>query len=155
MKIKIWSIGKAPESYIQSGIDDYAKRLVHYFTTEWKLINTKHAASLTENEVKKQEGEMIVKLLNKKDFLVLMDERGKQFSSEELAAFIEKSAGRSKDLVFLIGGAFGVDETVKQSADFIWSLSKLVFPHALAKLVLAEQLYRAATIINHEKYHHK
>lgn len=98
---------------------------------------------------------MILEQIRKEDLLVLLDERGKQLSSPELAQFIQQKANSSvKNLVFLIGGAFGVDNAVTQRADFVWSLSKLVFPHMLVRLILAEQVYRACTILKNEKYHH-
>jgi 23S rRNA (pseudouridine1915-N3)-methyltransferase len=94
--------------------------------------------------------------LQKDDFLVALDEHGKQFSSVALADFIEKQTTAStKNLVFLIGGAFGLDEEVLKRANFKWSLSQLTFPHQLVRLILAEQIYRACSIIRNEKYHHK
>jgi len=93
--------------------------------------------------------------LTKEDYLVLLDERGKQISSPELAGFLQQRANEStKRVVFLIGGAFGVDESVMKRADYTWSFSKLVFPHMLVRLVLSEQIYRACSIIRNEKYHH-
>jgi 23S rRNA (pseudouridine1915-N3)-methyltransferase len=87
---------------------------------------------------------------------VVLDERGKQMSSEGLSVFIQARANEStRQLIFLIGGAFGIDETVWQRANYKWSLSQLVFPHQLVRLILAEQVYRACTILKNEKYHHK
>ena len=156
MKIVLLSVGKQHESYIQQGVDDFTKRLNKYFVAEWQLIAApKNAASLSESELKKQEGRLILQSLQQDDVLILLDERGKQWSSIELANFIQQKAVESKKrLVFLIGGAFGVDELVSSRANFTWSLSKLVFPHMLVRLVLSEQLYRACTIIRNEKYHH-
>ena len=94
--------------------------------------------------------------LNKDDYLIALDEKGKQFTSEALADFIMKRSNESlKNLVFLIGGAFGLDETVLKRANYKWSLSHLTFPHQLVRLILAEQVYRACTILRNEKYHHK
>jgi 23S rRNA (pseudouridine1915-N3)-methyltransferase len=110
---------------------------------------------LSEAELKKSEAALLLQQLQKDDYLVLLDERGKQLSSPELAGFIQQRANEShKRLVFLIGGAFGVDEAIVKRADYTWSLSKLVFPHMLVRLILAEQLYRACTILRNEKYHH-
>ena len=110
---------------------------------------------MDEKELKKQEAKLILQNLTSDDYLILLDERGKQFSSTELAKFIQQRANESsKRLVFLIGGAFGTDETVAKRANFTWGLSKLVFPHMLVRLILAEQLYRACTILKNEKYHH-
>ena len=156
MKIQCWSIGKANESYVDEGIQQFTKRIQHYYPIEWKMIpSPKNAGTLSAPDLKQKEGETIVGLLKPEDYLVLLDERGKQFNSEQLALFIQQRANASeKNLVFLIGGAFGVSETVLNRANFTWSLSPLVFPHQLARLLLAEQLYRACTIIRNEKYHH-
>ena len=106
-------------------------------------------------DLKKKEGEVILDWLRKDDFLIVLDERGKQMSSEGLANFIQARANEStKQLVFLIGGAYGIDESVLKRADYTWSLSPLVFPHQLVRLILAEQIYRACTILRNEKYHH-
>ena len=115
----------------------------------------KHAALNNPSDIRKKESEMILNYIRKEDCLVVLDERGKQWSSEGLAGFIQSKANEStKQIVFLIGGAYGLDETVMKRADFKWSLSQLVFPHQLVRLILAEQLYRACTIIRNEKYHH-
>jgi 23S rRNA (pseudouridine1915-N3)-methyltransferase len=115
----------------------------------------KNAATLSETDLEKKEGEIITGLLQKEDYLVLLDEHGKQSSSEELAKFIQQRANESiKTVVFLIGGAYGVSEAIKKRANYQWSLSKLVFPHQLVRLILAEQIYRACSINRNEKYHH-
>ena len=94
--------------------------------------------------------------IQKDDFVVLLDERGKQFTSTSLANFIQQRANEScKRIVFIIGGAFGVDELIVKRANYTWSLSNLVFPHMMVRLILAEQLYRACTILKNEKYHHE
>lgn len=94
--------------------------------------------------------------LDKDDYLILLDEKGKQLTSESLAEFIQARANESiKKVVFLIGGAFGVDDSIFKRANFKWSLSQLVFPHQLVRLILVEQVYRACTILKNEKYHHK
>ena len=156
MKIQLWSVGKPHEAYIKQGAEDFTGRINKYFNCEWQIIAPpKNAAALQEAELKKQEAKIILNQLTKDDFFVLLDERGKQLSSPELAAFIQQRANEStKRLVFLIGGAFGVDAAVLQRANYTWSLSKLVFPHMLVRLILAEQLYRACTILKNEKYHH-
>ena len=94
--------------------------------------------------------------LKKDDYLVALDEKGKQLNSVSLAEFIMKRSNESvKNLVFLVGGAFGLDEQVLKKANYKWSLSDLTFPHQLVRLILAEQVYRACTILRNEKYHHK
>lgn len=157
MKIQFWSIGKNHEPYVKPGVEDFTKRISSYFKVEWNLIPVpKNAGMLSESDLKKKEGELIIQWLDKDDYLVLLDERGKQLSSEGLASFIQTRANEStKKLIFLIGGAFGVDETIFKRANFTWSLSPLVFPHQLVRLILAEQVYRACTIIKNEKYHHR
>ncbi len=157
MKIQFWSIGKAHEKYIREGVEDFTGRINKYFKAEWNIIAPpKNAGVMSEAELKKQEADIILQQLNDDDFLILLDERGKNISSIELSELLQKRANEStKRLVFLIGGAFGVHETVMKKAGFTWSLSKLVFPHMLVRLILAEQVYRACTILRNEKYHHQ
>ncbi len=156
MKLQFWSIGKPHEPYIKPGVEDFTGRINKYFSADWLIIPPpKNAGVLKEAELKKQESKTLLIALQKEDVLVLLDERGKQFSSPEVAQLIQQQANESaKRVVFLIGGAFGVDEEVKKRANITWGLSKLVFPHMLVRLILAEQVYRACTILRNEKYHH-
>jgi len=156
MKIQFWSVGKPHEAYTKAGIEDFTQRVTKYFPVEWNIIAPpKNAAALGDNELKKAEASILLNQLSKDDFLVLLDERGKMISSPELANFIQQQANNScKRLVFLIGGAFGVEDAVFKRANYTWSLSKLVFPHMLVRLILAEQVYRACSILRNEKYHH-
>ena len=156
MKLQFWSVGKQHEDYIKAGVEDFTKRINKYFPADWLIIPApKNAASLNEVVLKKQESITILQSLQQDDYLILLDERGKQVSSPELATIIQQRANESaKRLVFLIGGAYGVDEAIAKRANFTWSFSKLVFPHMLVRLILAEQVYRACTIIRNEKYHH-
>lgn len=156
MKIQLWSVGKAHDNYVKEGIEDFTKRISKYFPVEWKIINAaKQTTNTLEADVKKQEAQTLLTAIGKDDFIVLLDEKGKQFTSPQLAAFLAQRANEStKQLIFIIGGAFGVDDQIKQRANHTWSLSNLVFPHQLVRLVLAEQVYRACTIIRNEKYHH-
>jgi 23S rRNA (pseudouridine1915-N3)-methyltransferase len=157
MKIRLCSIGKPHEKYIREGVEDFTNRISKYFKVEWTIIPPlKNASSLNESILKKQEAEQVLQQLNEDDFLVLLDERGKNISSTELSELLQKKANEStRNVVFLIGGAFGVHESVMNRAGFTWSLSKLVFPHMLVRLILAEQVYRACTILRNEKYHHE
>ena len=157
MKIHFWSIGKSNESYVDEGVQIFTKRIQNYYPIQWNIINgPKNASSMNENELKKMEGELLLGMIKKEDYLVLLDEKGKQLSSEGLADFIQQRANESvKNIILLIGGAFGVSNEVTNRANFKWSLSTLVFPHQLVRLILAEQLYRACTINRNEKYHHK
>ncbi len=156
LKIQIWSIGKAHETYIRSGVEDFTARLNRYFTTEWIIIPVpKNAGMLSAQDLRIHEGRTIMEWLSKDDFLVALDERGKDMDSVQLSGFLQMRANeRTRRLVFLIGGAFGIDAPVIGRANLVWSLSKLTFPHQLVRLILAEQLYRAATILRNEKYHH-
>jgi 23S rRNA (pseudouridine1915-N3)-methyltransferase len=156
MKIIMASVGKAHDAEMRASIELFTKRLSHYFPCEWRILApAKQNVNTLVEVVKKAEADTILKSLHKDDYLVLLDERGKQITSPELAELIQQSANRSvKTIVFLIGGAFGVDASVQQRANFTWSLSKLVFPHHIVRLLLAEQLYRASTILRNESYHH-
>jgi 23S rRNA (pseudouridine1915-N3)-methyltransferase len=153
MKIWLVSFGKQQEASTKEALDDFTRRVTRYFPCEWKLLPPSKLTDPTQ--IKKQEAQVFLQQLQPDDYLVLLDERGKNISSPELAELIQGRANESRrQLVFLIGGAYGVDSTVQQRANFTWSLSKLVFPHQLVRLLLAEQVYRACTILRNEKYHH-
>ncbi len=157
MKLIFRAVGKVHDPFVKEGVDMFTKRIGNYFPVEWHIIPMpKNAGSINEAELKKKEGELILQSLTKDDYLVLLDERGKQISSEGLAQFIQVRANESaKNVVFLIGGAYGVSDDVTTRANYKWSLSQLVFPHQLVRLILAEQIYRACSIIKNEKYHHQ
>jgi 23S rRNA (pseudouridine1915-N3)-methyltransferase len=147
MKILFITVGKQNDSSLSEAINDYTKRINNYFKTEWKIIPS--------SDIKK-ESESILKTIESGDYLVVLDERGKELSTIELADFIEKRMIASdKRIIFVIGGAYGVDEEVLQRANFKWSLSKLVFPHQIVRLILSETIYRAITVIKNEPYHHQ
>jgi 23S rRNA (pseudouridine1915-N3)-methyltransferase len=158
MKIFFWSIGKAHEPAIKPAIDDFTRRIGRYYPVEWNLISPlKNAATLSPADVKKKEGEILqTQLANGKEhFLVTLDEYGKELTSEGLARFLQGRANdSSRDVVFLIGGVYGLDETILRLTDYRWSLSQLTLPHQLVRLILTEQIYRACTILRNEKYHH-
>lgn len=157
MKLTFWSIGKAHEPYVKAGIEDFTKRIGKYYPVEWQVIAPpKNAGLMPEADLKKKEAEIILGMLRQDDYLCALDERGKPFRSEALAGFVQQRANDSvRQLVFLIGGAYGLDEQVWRRANHLWSLSDLTFPHQLVRLILAEQVYRACTIIRNEKYHHR
>jgi 23S rRNA (pseudouridine1915-N3)-methyltransferase len=157
MKLSLWSIGKNNEAYVKDGIADFTKRISRYYPVEWTIIPVpKNAGMLSEMDLKKKEAETVLQWLKPDDYLVALDEHGKQLSSEGLSEFIQERASAStRNIVFLIGGAFGLDEMVLKKAKLKWSLSQLTFPHQLVRLILAEQIYRACTILQNEKYHHK
>ena len=156
MKISFWSVGKPHDAYVKMGIDTFTKRISNYFTVQWNIIPVpKNAGMLSAIDLKKREAETVLGFLKPDDYLVALDERGKEFTSEALAKFIQQRANEStRNIVFLVGGAFGLDEKLLNAAKMKWSLSQLTFPHQLVRLILAEQVYRACTILQNEKYHH-
>jgi len=146
MKFIFISVGKKNDSDIEVAVVDYTKRIKRYFPVEWKLI---------QNSGVEKEGELILKTLNDGDFVVILDDKGKELNTIELSEFIEKRMSASdKRIVFVIGGAYGFSENVYERANFKWSLSKLTFPHQLVRLILTEALYRAISVIKKEPYHH-
>lgn len=156
MKLSLWTIGKAHEATVREGVIEFTTRVSRYFQIEWKIFPVpKHNSP---EQLKKAEAELILNALEPDDYLVLLDEKGKSLTSIELAQFIQHRAndsGRAQRLIFLIGGAYGVDQSVFQKAKLTWSLSALTFPHQLVRLILVEQVYRACTILRNEKYHHQ
>ena len=150
----ILSLGKSHDAYIKEGVELFTKRIGHYYPIDWQLIVP---SKLTEpSQIKKAEAVSILKGLAATDVLVLLDEKGKMLSSPGLANLIQQKANQSAQrIVFLIGGAYGVDDEIKSRANFTWSISELVFPHMLVRLILAEQIYRACSILANEKYHHE
>jgi 23S rRNA (pseudouridine1915-N3)-methyltransferase len=156
MTISFWAIGKNNEPYIKAGVEEFTKRISNYFKVKWNIIPVpKNAGMMSEMDLRKKEAGMIFEWLEKTDYLVALDENGKQFSSEGLARFLQARANESvKNIVFVIGGAYGLDESILKRADLKMSLSLLTFPHQLVRLIIAEQVYRACTILRNEKYHH-
>lgn len=156
MKIVLYSIGKEDDPLLKNSIRDFTKRISYYYPVEWKIVQpVKSQTNLTEKVLKAKEAAFVLESIPKDSFLIALDEKGTMLSSAKLAAWLQARANESvKQLVFLIGGAYGLDESVLKRANFIWSVSLLTFPHQLVRLILAEQLYRACTIIKNEKYHH-
>jgi len=155
MKIVAIAIGKRHDSDIVAAVDDYSQRVQRYSAFEWQILPTAKG-KMAPDEIKRLESAAIMSQLKDDDYIVLLDERGSQLSSNELAAMLERQdMAASKRLVFVIGGAYGVADEVMRRADLTWSLSKLVFPHQLVRLILVEQLYRASTIRRGEPYHHE
>lgn len=155
MNIEIWSIGKDNETFIESGIQHYFKKIKPYCPIRLEIIPVKKK-STDIHQQKKIEEELILKKLQASHHLVLLDEKGKMMNSLEVAQLLQHKMNlRVKTLVFLIGGAFGVTETIRKQAHTVWSLSELVFPHQLVRLLLAEQIYRAYSILNNTSYHHE
>lgn len=156
MNIEIWSVGKSNESFIESGIQYYFRKTMPYNPISLHIIQPSKKNATTDAErTKLQEEELILKKLQPQHYLILLDEKGKQLDSIQWARQFQQLMNQgAKTAVLLIGGAFGVSAKVKERANQVWSLSPLVFPHQLVRLILAEQVYRAFSILNHAPYHH-
>ncbi len=156
MKVILLVIGKTDATYLQEGIVEYQKRLKHYIPFELKVIpGIKRKKILTEYMQKKREGELILHQLNNTAEVILLDEKGKSFSSKDFSSYIEKKmVSGIKELVFIIGGPYGFAKEVYDKAQQKISLSKMTFSHQMARLVFMEQLYRSFTILKGEPYHH-
>ena len=157
MKILLLQIDKTQDSYIAEGIEIYTKRLKNYCAFEMFTINVPKAVrQRSHNEQKMEEAKLILAAILPEDQLVLLDEKGKEYSSVQFSNFIAQKQNASvKRLVFLIGGPFGFSETVYNRANFKISLSQMTFSHQMVRLFFVEQLYRAYSILKGEKYHHE
>jgi 23S rRNA (pseudouridine1915-N3)-methyltransferase len=151
MAISIIAIGKKHESWVLEGIDRYETRLKKPFNIEWVLLP--HSA-LNDDAARQEESERILSRANDRDFVILLDERGDEIDSPQLSRLLDSTFTAGRMITIVIGGAYGVDDRVHQRADFVWSLSPLVFPHQLVRLILTEQLYRAQQITSGHPYHH-
>ena len=156
MKTILILVGKTTDKHFQAGISDYADRITHYMPFDIVTIpELKNTKSLSEEQQKTMEGELILKQLQPSDTLVLLDEHGKELRSIELAKWLEQKQQTARRLVFVIGGPYGFSEAVHNRANEKLSLSKLTFSHQMVRLVFTEQIYRACTIIKGEPYHHE
>jgi len=157
MNVKLITMGKTSASYLREGEFEYQSRLKHYMKFERIDLNDlKVSQKASSNEVKKKEAILILKQIKPKDQVVLLDENGHDFSSIEFSKWFEKkSLSGIKSLVFIIGGAFGFDNSIYERANEQVSLSSLTFSHQTVRLFFLEQLYRSGTILKREKYHHQ
>ncbi|MBS7788136.1 23S rRNA (pseudouridine(1915)-N(3))-methyltransferase RlmH [Flavobacterium sp. CYK-55] len=157
MNIKLLAIGKTDQKNLQSLIDDYAKRLLHYIKFDLEIIpDIKNVKNLSEQQQKEKEGELILSKIGPSDQLVLLDENGKSLNSVEFSAELQKKMNSGiKTLVFVIGGPYGFSEAVYSVAQGKISLSKMTFSHQMVRLFFVEQLYRGFTILRNEPYHHQ
>jgi 23S rRNA (pseudouridine1915-N3)-methyltransferase len=157
MTIKLVAIGKTDSRELLQLIELYQNRLRHYIKFEFQVIpDIKNTKNLSETQQKAKEGEFILKSLQPTDVLVLLDEKGKQFSSIDFAGALQKRMNSgTKNLVFVIGGPYGFSEEVHKKAQQQISLSKMTFSHQMVRLFFVEQLYRAFTILRNEPYHHQ
>jgi 23S rRNA (pseudouridine1915-N3)-methyltransferase len=156
MQIEIWSLGKENDSFIEEGIQYYFKKIRFYHPVELVLLQTQKKVATTDVErTRMQEEELILRRLQPHHFLVLLDEKGKDLNSIQWSQQFQQFLNQGvKTLVLLIGGSYGVTDVIKRRANLKWSLSPLVFPHQLVRLILAEQLYRGISILNNLPYHH-
>ncbi len=152
MKITILSVGKKNDPFATTAINEYEKRIRQSVSIQWIFVPY---SGLSGDDARREESTKIRGYLKNDEIIWLLDETGKQLTSPELSEKIETLKNASaKELLIIIGGAYGVDQTIKDRADFTWSLSKLVFPHLLVRLILVEQLYRAHEIARGSGYHH-
>ena len=157
MKITLLTVGKTDKDWVKEGLDIYVSRLKHYIPfSVVEIPELKNVSALSKEQIKTREGEFILKNVRPTDDLILMDERGKQYTSVELARVLQdKISYIGKNIVFVIGGAYGFSEAVYSRADSKISLSKMTFSHQMVRAIFAEQIYRAFTIMRGEPYHHE
>ncbi|MDE7407264.1 MAG: 23S rRNA (pseudouridine(1915)-N(3))-methyltransferase RlmH [Muribaculaceae bacterium] len=156
MKLLLIAVGKTATPYLRQGIDIYLKRLTHYLPVETMIIaDIKNTKTLTESQQKEAEGRSILAAIDPADYLVLLDERGRELTSRELSGFIDrKTSTVQRRLVMVIGGPYGFSQAVYDRANEKLSLSRMTFNHEMVRLFLVEQIYRAMTILRGEPYHH-
>jgi 23S rRNA (pseudouridine1915-N3)-methyltransferase len=157
MKITLLTVGKTEDKYLIEGIEKYVKRLKHYCKFSIvEIPELKNTKSLSTDQQKSKEAELLLKNISNTDVVVLLDEKGKEFSSVEFSEFLNSSMNKSiTSMIFIIGGPYGFDETVYQRANQKISLSRMTFSHQMVRLFFVEQLYRAYSILKGEPYHHE
>lgn len=156
MKTELILVGKTADKHFLAGMTDYASRITHYLPFHVTVIpDIKNAQSLSFDQQKQKEAEGILKMLQPSDYVVLLDEHGKEFRSIEFASWLQKKSFSARRLVFIIGGPYGFAQSVYDRASEKISLSKMTFSHQMVRLIFLEQLYRAMTILKGEPYHHE
>ena len=157
MKITLLTMGRTDVAWVREGLMLYVSRLKHYLPFVLnELPELKNASSLSRDQIRRKEGELLLAQLRASDEVILLDEKGREYRSLEFASFIEgRMLGGGRDIVFVVGGAYGFSDAVYDGADGKVSLSKMTFSHQMVRTVFAEQLYRAMTIIKGEPYHHE
>ena len=157
MKIVLITIGKTNEKYLIEGISDYQRRLKHYTNFDMiEIVHFKNAKNFSESELMQKEGELILKQIKNSDHLVLLDDKGKDFTSQKFAQKLQQwMLSGKKRLVFVVGGAYGFSEEIYKRGNEKLSLSKMTFSHQMVRLFFVEQIYRGYTILNNEPYHHE
>lgn len=157
MKISLLTVGRTDIAWVREGLGTYSSRLSHYVPfCVIEIPELKNVSALSKAQIKEKEGELILKSVKPSDRVILLDERGKEYRSVEFAGEIERMmAGGGKDIVFIIGGAYGFSDAVYARSDGKLSLSRMTFSHQMVRTIFTEQLYRAFTIIKGEPYHHE
>ena len=157
MKITLLTVGKTDKDWVRQGLDIYVSRLKHYVPFSiTEIPELKNVSALTKDQIKTREGELILKNLRNTDDVILLDERGKEYSSMELARILQdKMTYGGRDIVYVIGGAYGFSDAVYARANSKLSLSRMTFSHQMVRAIFAEQIYRAFTIMKGEPYHHE
>ena len=157
MKIELWMLGKTQKGYLEEGIQSFDKRLKRYLKVDQVIIpDIKGAKSLTSDQIKEKEADEILTKLKTEDYLILLDEKGDQFTSVDFAEWLNKKLQLpNKRLIFLIGGAYGVSDRVRSNAQFQLAFSKMTFSHQMIRLFVIEQIYRAVSILHHLPYHNE
>lgn len=156
MKVELILVGKTNDKHFQAGIDDYCQRIGHYMPFSITVIpELKNTKSLSEQQQKEREGELILQKIMGADHVVLLDEHGKEFRSVEFARWMEQRQASVRRMAFVVGGPYGFSDAVYAKANEKVSLSKMTFSHQMIRLIFTEQVYRACTIIRGEPYHHE
>ena len=157
MKITLLTVGRTDVEWVRKGLDLYVSRLRHYVPFSLiEIPELKNVSALAREQIKQKEGELVLKALKPSDCVILLDERGREYRSIEFASMLEDRMSRGgRDLVFVVGGAYGFSDAVYSRSDEKISLSKMTFSHQMVRTILAEQLYRAFTIMKGEPYHHE
>ena len=157
MKITLLTVGKTDKDWVKQGLDIYTSRLKHYISfTISEIPELKNVSALTKEQIKAKEGDPILKSIRPADDVILLDEHGKEFTSTGFASFLQKKmALEGRDIVFIIGGAYGFSEEVYKRSNSKISLSQMTFSHQMVRAIFAEQIYRAFTIMKGEPYHHE
>jgi 23S rRNA (pseudouridine1915-N3)-methyltransferase len=152
MQIVIFTVGKDSSDAVLELQVTYQKRLQPYASIEWKIFSPSKFSE--QQQIREDESRALLKALKPSDSVILLDERGAQQTNEEFAKTFERLSGTHGRLIIIIGGAFGVTEALRDKASFVWSLSKLVFPHQLVRVMVLEQIYRTFMVSNNHPYHH-
>ncbi|MDR0680829.1 MAG: 23S rRNA (pseudouridine(1915)-N(3))-methyltransferase RlmH [Dysgonamonadaceae bacterium] len=157
MKIQLLVVGKTSQDFVETGLNEFNNRLKHYIPFEMEVVpDIKNVKNFSFEQQKEKEGESLLKSLQTGDYVVLLDENGKEFTSLQFAKYLERKAHSvAKRLVFIIGGPYGFSKKVQNAAHEKITLSKMTFSHQMVRLIFMEQIYRAMTILNNQPYHHE